>query len=278
MAASGAVARYGVVGNPVSHSLSPRIHAAFAAQTGQTLSYEAIEIPLGNFAEDLRALRQKGYAGLNVTVPFKREAWELCDDLSERARLAGAVNTLSFLPNGRVAGDNTDGVGLIRDLVDNLKLALANRKILVLGAGGAVRGVLGPLLAHTPGLLAIANRTPEKAVALAREFASYGAIEAVAFDGLGDECFDLIINATAAGLDDDVPPITDKIITADTVCYDMMYRLGAATAFVDWGQAHGARRAYDGLGMLVEQAAEAFVIWRHVRPSTSGIIRSLRQA
>ncbi|MDH3389455.1 MAG: shikimate dehydrogenase [Gammaproteobacteria bacterium] len=278
MVASGGVARYAVVGNPVAHSLSPRIHAAFAEQTGQALSYEAIEIPLPDFAKHIRELQHDGYAGLNVTVPFKREAWELCDDLSERAGLAGAVNTLSFLADGRIAGDNTDGIGLIRDLVENLKLVLATRKILVLGAGGAVRGVLGPLLAQAPGLLAIANRTPQKAVALARDFAPFGAVEAVAFEALGDECFDLIINGTAAGLNDEIPPVTDKIIAADTVCYDMMYRLGAATAFVDWGQSHGAGQAYDGLGMLVEQAAEAFRIWRQVQPSTAGIIRSLRQA
>jgi shikimate dehydrogenase len=164
------VVSYAVVGNPVTHSLSPRIHASFAEQTGQALSYSAIEIPLDDFAAGIRSLQNQGFGGVNVTVPFKREAWELCDNLSARAEQAGAANTLSFMPDGSIAGDNTDGIGLLRDLLENLKLEVSRREVLVLGAGGAVRGVLGPLLEQSPAGLTLANRSPDKAIALARDF------------------------------------------------------------------------------------------------------------
>jgi len=269
------VDRYAVVGNPVAHSLSPRIHASFAEQTGQNISYRAIELPVEAFITGIQDLQQQGFSGVNVTVPFKREAWELCSQRSPRAADAGAVNTLTFQPGGDITGDNTDGVGLVRDLVDNLQVALENRRILVLGAGGAVRGVLGPLLAQSPACLVIANRTLEKATTLARDFASRGELKAVAYDALGPEKFDLIINGTAAGLSNQIPPLPEVVVGEYTTCYDMMYNISAATAFVEWALSHGAARAFDGIGMLVEQAAEAFFIWRNLRPDTAAVIRGL---
>lgn len=275
MTAASHVDCYAVVGNPVAHSLSPRIHAEFAEQTGQQISYRAIELPVDAFAEGIRDLQQQGFAGANVTVPFKGEAWELCSERSPRAADAGAVNTLSFRPGNSIAGDNTDGVGLVRDLVDNLQVAIENQRILVLGAGGAVRGVLGPLLAQSPACLFIANRTLEKATTLAQDFAGRGELKAVAYDALGAEKFDLIINGTAAGLDNEVPPLPEAVIGEGTTCYDMMYNISTATAFVDWAHSHGAVKAFDGIGMLVEQAAEAFFIWRNLRPDTAAVIRGL---
>ena len=277
MAPADQVDRYAVVGNPVAHSLSPRIHASFAVQTSQKISYEAIEIPLDSFTNGIRDLQQKGFSGVNVTVPFKREAWELCDHLSTRARDAGAVNTLSFLADGSVAGDNTDGVGLTRDLVDNLGVAIAGKKILLLGAGGAVRGILGPILALAPDHLTIANRTPQKAVALAQDFGQFGQIHAIAYESLGSASYDLIINGTAAGLSNQIPPITDSVLGENSVCYDMMYNISQATAFVDWASSRGVKQAFDGRGMLVEQAAEAFHAWRGIHPHTAEVIKSLGQ-
>jgi len=271
------VDRYAVVGNPVAHSLSPRIHASFAAQTAQKISYEAIEIPPDSFTNGIRDLQQKGFSGVNVTVPFKREAWELCDHLSTRARDAGAVNTLSFLADGSVAGDNTDGVGLTRDLVDNLGVAIEGKKILLLGAGGAVRGVLGPILALSPDRLTIANRTPLKAVALAQDFEQFGQIHAIAYESLGSASYDLIINGTAAGLSNQIPPITDSVLGENSVCYDMMYNISQATAFVDWAQFRAVKQVFDGRGMLVEQAAAAFHAWRGIYPRTAEVIKSLGQ-
>lgn len=271
------VDRYAVVGNPVAHSLSPRIHSSFAQQTGQALNYQAIELPLDSFTSGIRDLQQQGFSGVNVTVPFKREAWELCNHKSRPAQDAGAVNTLTFLPDGSIDGDNTDGVGLVRDLVDNLKIAIKDRSVLVLGAGGAVRGVLGPILAQSPAGITIANRTLQKAIELAQDFGEQGNLEAVAYDALGSEKFDLIINGTAAGLSNEVPPIPGTVIGANSICYDMMYNISSATAFVDWAHSRGATKAFDGIGMLVEQAAEAFALWRNIRPGTAEVIRSLGQ-
>jgi len=270
--------RYAVVGNPVAHSLSPRIHAEFARQTGQALSYEAIEIATDAFAAGIADLQRQGYRGLNVTVPFKREAWELCDSLSSRAEIAGAVNTLMLGEDGSLRGDNTDGVGLVRDLVHNLDIDLAAKDILLLGAGGAVRGVLEPLLAESPASLTIANRTLEKAHALARDFQSIGNIQVVAYPDLKPKAYQLIINATAAGLGNQLPPLSAEVLDPDGTCYDMMYKLDAATAFVAWSRQQGVQRSYDGLGMLIEQAAEAFQLWRGVRPDTGGIASWLRSS
>ncbi len=269
---------YAVVGHPISHSLSPQIHRQFAEQTKQALDYSAIELPEDGFRDGVRDLQQRGFRGLNVTLPFKREAWELCDRLSERARDAGAVNTLIFDDSGAVAGDNTDGIGLVRDLTTNLQLSLEARRILILGAGGAVRGVLGPLLEQSPRSITLANRTLAKAETMAVDFADHGRIEVRAFAELDDAPFDLIVNGTAAGIQGEVPPLPGTAIGSESVCYDMMYNVKRHTAFVDWALAQGAAQAHDGLGMLVEQAAAAFTLWRQVSPETTAVIHQLRQS
>jgi shikimate dehydrogenase len=266
--------RYGVFGNPIGHSKSPLIHGMFAAQTGEQLSYEALLAPLDDFAGYARAFFATGRGG-NVTVPFKEEAYRLADELSERARRAGAVNTLKKLDDGRLLGDNTDGAGLVRDLTVNAGLDLADKRILLLGAGGAVRGVLEPLLAERPQSLTIANRTVEKAEQLAREFADLGPVAAAGFDWLS-EPVDLIINGTSASLAGELPPIDSSLIQpGHTVCYDMMYAK-QPTAFNRWAAEHGAACCIDGLGMLVEQAAEAFFVWRGVRPQSAAVLAELR--
>jgi shikimate dehydrogenase len=270
------VDQYAVVGNPVAHSLSPRIHSEFARATGESLEYQAIEIAGDAFATGIADLQQRGFCGLNVTVPFKREAWELCSSMTSRAKTAGAVNTLCLQADGSIHGDNTDGVGLIRDLVDNLEIEIHQRNILILGAGGAVRGVLEPLLARSPARITIANRSLDRANALARDFRSFGKIEVVAYNQLECEGYHLIINATAAGLSKQIPPISAEVLDQAAVCYDMMYNLNAQTSFVEWTLAQGVARSHDGLGMLVEQAAEAFYLWRGQRPDTSQLLSTLR--
>jgi shikimate dehydrogenase len=269
---------YAVVGNPVAHSLSPKIHSEFARQTGEALSYEAIELPTDAFANGVAELQRRGFRGLNVTVPFKREAWELCHSMTPRAEVAGAVNTLTLQADGKIHGDNTDGVGLIRDLVNNLKINLCGRKVLILGAGGAARGALEPLLGMSPAKLTIANRNLDRARQLAQDFTSFGKIEAVAYTQLQCEGYHLIINATAAGLSNQVPPISAAVLDPAGVCYDMMYRLNAATAFVEWSVAQGVKQSHDGLGMLVEQAAEAFSLWRGKHPDTGQVMSMLRSS
>ena len=265
--------RYCVFGNPIAHSKSPNIHRLFAAQTGQALSYEAQLAPLDDFASCARAFFQDGL-GSNVTVPFKEDAYRLADTLSERARRAKAVNTLMKLPDGSLLGDNTDGAGLTRDLL-NAGFDLNGKRILILGAGGAVRGILELFLAQRPAQLLIANRTQDKAQQLASEFADLGPIEAVDFTWQG-EPLDLIVNGTSASLGGELPPIAPGLIGKDhTLCYDMMYS-AQATAFNAWAAAHGAARCLDGLGMLVEQAAESFTLWRGVRPDTAPVLAQLR--
>lgn len=269
--------QYAVVGNPVAHSKSPVIHYAFAEQTNQTLEYKAIELPIDNFESKLRELQQLGYKGVNVTVPFKQQAWKVCDERSPRAEDAGAVNTLIFGSDSKISGDNTDGAGLMRDLVNNHSVLIKRRKILILGAGGAVRGVLGPLLVLDPTSVTIANRTVDKAQDLADAFHPIGDVRACGYDDLSNEKFDLIINGTSAGLNQEVPPIPQEVLGINSVCYDMMYNVSAPTAFVEWARNYGASRAFDGLGMLVEQAAESFYVWRGIRPETADLIQSLRQ-
>ncbi|WP_447595310.1 shikimate dehydrogenase [Aquipseudomonas campi] len=267
--------RYGVFGNPIGHSKSPLIHRLFAEQTDQALSYEPLLAPLDDFIGFARAFFAEGRGG-NVTVPFKEEAYRLADELSERARRAGAVNTLKKLDDGRLLGDNTDGAGLVRDLTVNAGLNLANARILLLGAGGAVRGVLEPLLACQPRALVIANRTVAKAEQLAQEFAELGPVAASGFDWLS-EPVDLIINGTSASLAGELPPLAPSLIQpGHTVCYDMMYAK-EPTAFNRWASEHGAARCIDGLGMLVEQAAEAFYLWRGVRPNSEPVLAELRR-
>jgi len=264
--------RYGVMGNPVSHTKSPRIHALFAKQTGQHLEYTAIHVDLGGFAQAVGNFDASGGKGLNITVPFKREAWELVDTRSERAERAGAVNTIKF-ENNRRYGDNTDGAGLVNDLTRNHGLQLQGKRILLLGAGGAARGVLAPLLACGPQNLVIANRTPDKAVALSAAFADLGPVEGCGFHDL-DAAFDIVINATAASLQGELPPLPENVLAKDAVCYDMMY--GKTTPFMAWALAHSAGLVLDGLGMLVEQAAESFYLWRGVQPQTAPVIEALR--
>ena len=254
--------RYGVFGNPIGHSKSPQIHALFATQTGQALSYEPLLAPLDDFPAFARDFFRGG-RGANVTVPFKEQAYRMADELTERARRAGAVNTLKKLEDGRLLGDNTDGAGLVADLL-NAGVTLSGRRILLLGAGGAVRGVLEPLLAHRPAALVIANRTASRAEQLVQEFAELA------------EPVDLIVNGTSASLGGELPPLADSLIVAGrTFCYDMMYS-AEPTPFCRWAAALGATTR-DGLGMLVEQAAEAFELWRGVRPDTAPVLAELRR-
>lgn len=267
--------RYAVLGNPVAHSKSPWIHARFASQTGQAISYTRMLVEIGGFAEAMTGFWRGGGRGANVTVPFKEEAWRWVGRRSDRAERAGAVNTVVLQKNGQSLGDNTDGVGLVRDLALNHGVGLEGLRVLILGAGGAARGVLAPLMAENPASLAVANRTVAKGNALAREFAALGDIEATGFADLSGSQFDLIINATAAGLSGEVPPLQPQILAPEACCYDMVYG-DRPTAFVQWGLAHGAAKSLDGLGMLVEQAAESFLVWRGVRPDTQAVIAALR--
>jgi shikimate dehydrogenase len=268
--------RYAVMGNPIAHSKSPRIHTLFAAQFGHDIEYRTILVEPGHFAQAVADFLAQGGKGLNVTVPFKEEAWALVVKRSARAQRAGAVNTLVLDPSGSHYGDNTDGVGLVCDLRNNQGCELAGRRVLLLGAGGAARGVIGPLLDEQPSLLVIANRTPGKAVELAHAFHEFGRVEGCGLDALSERPFDVIINATAAGLRGEVPELPPGVVQAHSWCYDMMYA-DAPTAFMRWAQALGAQQTLDGLGMLVEQAAEAFFLWRGVRPATEPVIQALRQ-
>lgn len=269
--------RYAVFGNPIAHSQSPRIHALFAAQTGQDLSYAALLAPLDGFAAAVDAFVLSGGKGANVTVPFKEAAFRLATTLTPRAQAAGAVNTLSFAA-ATINGDNTDGAGLVTDLKANLGFDLAGKRILLLGAGGAARGVLLPLLQEQPATLTIANRTVEKASRLAREFGAFTAgsvtpLVACGFDALAGREFDLVINATSAGLSDTPIPLPAGVFAPGGLAYEMVY--GRQTPFMQQARAAGCRVA-DGLGMLVEQAAEAFFIWRGVRPATGPVLAVVR--
>lgn len=267
--------RYAVMGNPIAHSKSPRIHTLFAQQTGQRLRYEAILVPEGSFARAVAEFQHAGGRGLNVTVPFKQEAWQLVDQRSPRAEPAGAVNTIRFEPDGSRYGDNTDGLGLVRDLTINHGVTIAGATVLVLGAGGAVRGILGPLLEQGPTRLVVANRTVSRALDLEQAFRDQGPVHGSGFAELAGSRFDLVINATAASLEDEVPPLPDDVLASGACAYDLMYS-DQPTAFVRWGRDHGAAQTADGLGMLVEQAAESFYIWRGVRPETAPVIAALR--
>jgi len=267
--------RYAVFGNPIAHSKSPLIHRLFAEQTHQDLVYEAILAPLDGFFATVQRFIAEGGRGGNVTVPFKTQAHDLSTRLSERAALAGAVNTLCFGDGGDIYGDNTDGEGLVQDLTVNLGVMLHGARILVLGAGGAARGALASLLAATPAEVVILNRTADKAAVLATQFQALGKISGGGYGLQGKQSYDLVINATAASLAGDLPPLSAQALHTSTVCYDMVY--GAApTAFMRWASAHGTARVYDGLGMLVEQAATAFALWRGVRPITAPVIQAVR--
>lgn len=269
--------KYAVFGNPVKHSKSPAIHSAFAAQCGQNMQYRAVRVELGGFADAVRGFFAGGGAGLNITVPFKEEAFRFAERLTDRAMRAGAVNTLSRCEDGCIEGDNTDGIGLVRDMVANLGWRVQGRRLLILGAGGAARGVLEPLLRENPRELLIVNRTPERAEQLVREFSDIAPLAGGGYTLLGDRQFDLVVNATSAGLTGEMPDLPSSLLTEHSCCYDLVY--GAEpTPFMRWAALHAAWAVADGLGMLVEQAAQSFYIWRRVRPETQSVIRQLRES
>lgn len=267
--------QYAVMGNPIAHSKSPRIHSLFAEQTGQRLEYKAVQVDLGGFESAVMHFDATGGKGLNITVPFKQEAWALVNERSERAERAGAVNTIKF-EKKKTFGDNTDGIGLVNDLTRNNGIDIANKTILLMGAGGAARGVMAPLLAQHPAQLVVVNRTPDKAVALANAFSDLGNTRGCGYADLQAQQFDIVINATAASLKGELPPLPDGLLPEHAVCYDMMY--GAKpTLFMQWAAEQGAEMILDGLGMLVEQAAESFFLWRGVRPDSQAVIKILRK-
>ena len=266
--------RYAVIGHPISHSKSPVIHRIFAEETGEALTYEAIDVPPEELGEAIARFISNGGRGLNVTVPHKQDVLPLMDSLTERAKLAGAVNTIRCGDNGELEGDNTDGVGLVADLRDNLGIELTDASILILGAGGATRGIIPPLMEQKPAELVVANRTVDKAQALATGFMDLGNISACGFSDLDNRRFNLIINATSAGLEGEVPPFPTSLLSTDAVCYDLSYSM-RDTPFVSWAKENGCDKVYQGWGMLIEQAAESFAIWRGVRPDTAEVRRRL---
>jgi shikimate dehydrogenase len=267
--------RYAVIGYPVKHSFSPFIHGMFAKQTKQNLTYRLQEVTPESLETEVISFFVDHGKGLNVTIPHKQAVVALCKFRTPRAEIAGAVNTIAVQENGELLGDNTDGAGLVTDLTKNLQLKLKDTRILLVGAGGAARGVMGPLLEQAPALLHVANRDADKADVLAKEFERLGHVSASGFDTIEGEPFDLVINATAASLQGTVPPIPASAIGSDTVCYDMAYGK-EDTVFVRWAKEHGAARAELGWGMLIEQAAESFYLWRGVRPDTAPVLSAVR--
>jgi shikimate dehydrogenase len=265
---------YAVIGNPIAHSKSPFIHSEFARQTGQSLQYGALLAPVDGFIETVNHFRSQGGKGLNVTVPFKLQACEFASKLSASARQAQAVNLLHFKDN-EIFGDNTDGLGLVRDIRENLQFLLKGKKILLMGAGGAARGVMLPLLNEKPERITIVNRTLEKAVLLKDIFSPYGRVDAAAYEDLTDHQFDLIINATSTSLQNTLPPLSPGLFAKEALAYDMVY--GKTTPFLEFARKEGVANRFDGIGMLVEQAAESFFIWRNIRPDTAAVIKQLKQ-
>lgn len=269
--------RFAVMGNPVAHSKSPIIHKQFAQQFKHHLEYIAIQVDIGGLSQAVEQFRAHGGNGLNITVPFKLDAFRLAEQLSDRAQIAQAVNTLRFDKDGSVFGDNTDGAGLVHDIQHNLSVNIKDKKILILGAGGAVRGVLAPLLKNAPAQLLVANRTMAKARELVHEFAEHGKLEVCAFEDLRGKHFDIVVNGTSASLQgDELPPLPETLLARNALAYDMMYA-DNATPFMDWANLHGAGKIADGIGMLVEQAAESYFVWNGVRPQTRPVIASLRR-
>ena len=266
--------RYGVIGHPINHSKSPVIHRLFAAETGENLRYDAFDVAPEQLAQQLKSFARQGFRGLNVTVPHKQKIADLVDQLTDRAHLAGAVNTIIIAADGRLDGDNTDGVGLLTDLTGNLNVTLKEARVLVLGAGGATRGIVPALLGSGPRDLRIANRGIDRAHDLAEHFSKLGKIVPCRFDELDGQRFEVVINATSAGLHGETPPFPESILTPDTICYDLSYAM-ADTPFVAWAKRHGVKHTHQGWGMLVEQAAEAFFIWRGVRPETKPVREKL---
>ena len=271
---SAPIDRYGVMGYPVSHSRSPVIHRLFALHTGQDMQYELLQVSPDKLEVAVRQFQRTGGKGLNITVPHKSAVRKLVDQISERADTANAVNTLAFR-GGEIYGDNTDGIGLLRDLDVNLDITIENANILILGAGGATRGIVGPLLEMQPKALCIANRTLDKAQIIANHFDSQGPISACPFSMVPvDHPYDLIINATSAGLKGETPPYPEAAISENTICYDLSYGLDA-TPFSVWAREHGAAKSVMGWGMLVEQAAASFEIWRGIRPDTAPVLKQM---
>jgi shikimate dehydrogenase len=272
--------RYAVIGNPIAHSKSPQIHAAFARQTGQDIEYTRLLAPPDGFRRTVEDFRAAGGRGANVTVPFKLEAFDLADEVSQSAKDAQAANFLNF-DGGRIRADNTDGAGLIRDITGNLGFSIAGQRVLLMGAGGAARGALQPLLAQQPAILTIANRAVEKALQLAEAYryhpsAASSVLSGLRYDELAGHHFDLLINATSSSLQGELPPLPAGVFAGASLAYDMMYGKGL-TPFLAFAQFQGAARLADGLGMLVEQAAESFLLWRGVRPKTRPVIELLRK-
>jgi len=266
--------RYAVFGYPIKHSKSPRIHKIFAEQTGQAIEYSAQEVPAGQFSAAVTTFFDTGGKGLNCTIPLKELAWAYADFKTERAQLSKAVNTLALQADGSILGDNTDGIGLVTDLMTNHTITLAGSRILILGAGGASRGIIAPILEQSVHSIVIANRTVDKAINLAAEFHAKGPITGCGFNDLKDRQFDLIINATSTSLSGQLPPLPEDLLTKNGVCYDLAYS-NDPTVFVRWGLENHALKSLDGLGMLVEQAAEAFFIWRGIHPKTRPVIELL---
>jgi shikimate dehydrogenase len=273
---SSEIDRYGLAGHPINHSWSPFIHTWFARETGQTMTYHLHDIPPGEMLPRGRELFEQGSKGLNITLPHKIAAVDLASDLTDRAALSGAVNTLALRDDGTLLGDNTDGVGLLRDLRDNIGITLTHQRVLVIGAGGAARGAMTQLLGQQPAEVVIANRTPERAENLARAFAKRGPVEGVGLRYIRGGAFDLIINTTSAGVHGEVAPLPVSLFGPQTICYDMHYGL-SGTPFLRWAQAQGCSKVFQGWGMLVEQAAESFYIWRGMRPETSAVLAALHK-
>lgn len=266
---------YAVFGNPIQHSKSPSIHRMFAEQTGQDLHYTKQLVEVGTFNASADAFFAQGGRGLNITVPFKQEAYAYAQQLTARAERAGAVNFLAKLSDGRILGDNTDGIGMVHDM-HNLGWQIAAKRVLILGAGGAVRGVLQPLLEEQPAQIVIANRTLAKAEDLAKNFIDLGNVQASSYEQLAGEQFDIVINGTSASLAGELPPLPTGLLREGAYCYDMMYS-AEPTVFLQWAQQQGAAQLADGLGMLVGQAAEAFYLWRQIRPEVVPVLTSLRR-
>ena len=268
--------QYAVIGNPIKHSKSPWIHAEFAKQCNEAINYTLLESADDGFENTVKQFINDGGKGLNVTMPFKQEAWEMADVLSEYAKLAGAVNTLTFREDGTILGDTTDGPGLVYDITENQQTSLKDKRILILGAGGAVRGVIQPLLDQKPTEIYIANRTASKASDLAQLFSEFGSLAGGGYDDLSEQgAFDVIINGTATSISGDLPPIPPSVLAEGCHAYDMVY--GAEpTVFEKWCSENGAASVSGGLGMLVEQAAVSFNIWRAKKPNTAPVLEALK--
>lgn len=266
---------YAVFGNPIAHSLSPIIHTEFAKQTSQNLSYTKVEVPTDQFVQYVKDFQLHNGKGLNITLPFKQQAFQLASECSQEAAIAQAVNTISFEKDGKIVGYNTDGIGLRKDLVNNHNFSIADKRILIIGAGGAVRGILYPLLSQTPRQIVITNRTFDTAKQLVERMQQYGRIKAVPIEEITGQ-FDLIINGTSSSIEKQTLPINTDVFCSDSFCYDLMYGQ-EPTPFLKWATNAGVKQVADGLGMLIEQAAEAFYIWRGLRPDTSEVIKILKK-